>query len=52
MINAFAEKVNKIDFLSNDHILQFRQMMNDDNFNLSAVCIEKLHRKRRNVIYM
>ena len=52
MINAFSEKDSNIDFLSNDYILQFRQMMNEDNLYLSAVCIEKLYLKRRNVIYM
>ena len=50
MINAFSEKDSNMDFLSNDYILQFRQMMNEDDLYLSTVCIEKLYLKRRNVI--
>ena len=43
MINAFSEKNSNIDFLLNDYILQFRQMINEDNIYLSAVCIEILY---------
>ena len=45
MINAFSEKDSNIDFLLNDYILQFRQMINEDNIYLSAVCIEKLYQR-------